>query len=210
VDTDKRECILKAAVRAFSRLGFRKTSIDEVAQEAGVGKGTIYLAVSSKDELFLQAVERELAAFLAEGRKLLPVFDDAVELLSGLVASEVADAARRPLVRGLFVGQTLATVPASEAQVDLLVTHARDNLVHALERLRDGAALRDDLEVDVAARLVQDLEIAALVRAERRSDATLTELDWRRPLATLVRGLRRPLVAVPATRPTPRLRSRTA
>jgi AcrR family transcriptional regulator len=75
VNDDKRECILTAAVRAFSRLGFRKTSIDEVAQAAGVGKGTIYLAVSSKDELYLSAVEREVKGFLASGRKLLGLFD---------------------------------------------------------------------------------------------------------------------------------------
>jgi len=196
VDDDKRECILKAAVRAFSRLGFRKTSIDEVAQEAGVGKGTIYLAVSSKDELFLSAVEREVRGFLAHGRGMLSAFDDAVELLAGLVQSELRESHKRPLVRGLLVGQTLATVPQAELEVDRLQGLARDNLLSALERLRDAAVLREDLEPEVGARLLQDLEIAALMKSERRKEpeAALARLDWRRSIGLLVRGMRRPLV----------------
>lgn len=195
MDDDKRECILKAAVRAFSRMGFRKTSIDEVAQEAGVGKGTIYLAVSSKDELFLSAVEREVRGFLAAGRGLLGGFDDAVELVAGLVKGELREAHRRPLVRGLFVGQTLATVPQAELEVERLQGLARDNLQLALERLRDAAVLREDTEPELGARLLQDLEIAALVRSERKREPeeALAALDWRRTIGLIVRGLRRPV-----------------
>jgi len=201
MDDDKRECILKAAVRAFSRLGFRKTSIDEVAAEAGVGKGTIYLAVASKDELFLSAVEREVRGFLVSGRNVLSAFDDAVELLAGLVQAELREVHKRPLVRQLLVGQTLATVPRSEVEVERLQGLARDNLSSALARLRDAAVLREDLEPDLAARLLQDLEIAALVKTERRKDPeeALARLDWRRSISLMVRGLRRPLAIAPAT-----------
>ncbi len=201
MDEDKKECILKAAVRAFSRMGFRKTSIDEVAQAAGVGKGTIYLAVSSKDELFLSAVEREVRGFLARGRALLPSFDDATELLAALVQAELREALERPLVRGLLVGQTLATVPQAEREVDRLSALCRDNLLSALERLRDAAVLRDDLEPELGARLLQDLEIAALMRSERRQDPelALAAIDWRKTLGLVVRGLRRPVtLASPA------------
>ncbi len=195
MDDDKRECILKAAVRAFSRMGFRKTSIDEVAAEAGVGKGTIYLAVSSKDELFLSAVEREVRGFLASGRQVLGAFDDAVELLAGLVQAELREVHKRPLVRQLLVGQTLATVPQSEVEVDRLQGLARDNLVSALARLRDAAVLREDLEPELGACLLQDLEIAALMKTERKKDPedALARLDWRRSIGLMVRGLRRPL-----------------
>jgi|GEM_PF-5813310 len=199
MDDDKRECILKAAVRAFSKMGFRKTSIDEVAAEAGVGKGTIYLAVSSKDELFLSAVEREVKGFLASGRHVLSAFDDAVELLAGLMSAELREVHKRPLVRQLFVGQTLSTVPQSEVEVDRLQGLARGNLSTALERLRDAAVLREDLEPELGARILQDLEIAALVKTERKQDPeeALAAMDWRRSIGILVRGLRRPLTIAP-------------
>jgi TetR/AcrR family fatty acid metabolism transcriptional regulator len=51
----KREQILRAAVAVFSRRGFRATLVDEIAQEAGVAKGTLYLYFTSKDEMYLEA-----------------------------------------------------------------------------------------------------------------------------------------------------------
>jgi len=48
VEQAKKDCILLEAARAFARFGFKKASIDEIAKEAGVGKGTVYLAAESK------------------------------------------------------------------------------------------------------------------------------------------------------------------
>src|SRR5579871_5869210 len=55
----REERILDAASRLLVRWGYRKTTIDDVAREAGVGKGTIYLHWKDKSELFRAAVMRE-------------------------------------------------------------------------------------------------------------------------------------------------------
>ena len=52
------EHILDTAAALLVRWGFRKTTIDDVAREAGVAKGTIYLHWKNKNELFLAAVMR--------------------------------------------------------------------------------------------------------------------------------------------------------
>lgn len=49
---DKDQRILDAAKTLFSRYGLKKTSIEEIAQHAGLGKGTVYLYFKSKDEIF--------------------------------------------------------------------------------------------------------------------------------------------------------------
>lgn len=49
---DKDQRILDAAKILFSRYGLKKTSIEEIAQHAGLGKGTVYLYFKSKDEIF--------------------------------------------------------------------------------------------------------------------------------------------------------------
>ena len=53
----KRERIIEAAARVFARKGFFSASVAEIASEAGVGKGTIYGYVSSKDDLFFAVFE---------------------------------------------------------------------------------------------------------------------------------------------------------
>lgn len=51
---DKRELIMEAAERLFSWRRFHEITLDEVAREAGVGKGTIYLYFADKEDLFFQ------------------------------------------------------------------------------------------------------------------------------------------------------------
>jgi AcrR family transcriptional regulator len=58
--------IVNAATEAFTRYGFRRASVDEIARAAGVGKGTIYLYYASKRDLFLAAVAEEKRALLPE------------------------------------------------------------------------------------------------------------------------------------------------
>lgn len=50
--------LLDAATTLLLRWGYRKTTIDDVAREAGVGKGTIYLHWKDKNQLFSAAIAR--------------------------------------------------------------------------------------------------------------------------------------------------------
>lgn len=49
---DKRQQIIDAAIKVFSHKGYHKTRMEEIAVEAGIGKGTIYEYFSSKIQLF--------------------------------------------------------------------------------------------------------------------------------------------------------------
>jgi AcrR family transcriptional regulator len=53
-----RESILDATDRLLARFGYRKMTVEDIAAEAGIGKGTIYLHFSSKEEVVLSHVDR--------------------------------------------------------------------------------------------------------------------------------------------------------
>jgi Transcriptional regulator len=53
-----REAILDATDRLLSRYGYKKMTIDELAREVGIGKGSIYLHFASKEEIALTHVDR--------------------------------------------------------------------------------------------------------------------------------------------------------
>jgi len=55
-----RQAIMDAAIRLFSEKGFEKTSVDELAKEAGVGKSTIYGYFHTKNEIFLAFCEDQV------------------------------------------------------------------------------------------------------------------------------------------------------
>lgn len=55
---ERRTQILDAALRLWTRHGFDATSVEAVAREAGIAKGTIYLYFATKEALFAAAAER--------------------------------------------------------------------------------------------------------------------------------------------------------
>ncbi|MFC1477174.1 TetR/AcrR family transcriptional regulator [candidate division KSB1 bacterium] len=52
----KRNAIVRAAMRSAARKGINNIKIDDIAEEAGIGKGTIYEYFSSKEEMFGEAI----------------------------------------------------------------------------------------------------------------------------------------------------------
>ena len=53
-----KEAILDATDRLLARYGYRKMTVEDIAVEAGIGKGTIYLHFASKEEVVLSHVDR--------------------------------------------------------------------------------------------------------------------------------------------------------
>src|SRR5215212_2518602 len=58
--SDKRERILSAAERVFARCGFFAARVSEIAKEASVADGTIYLYFKSKDDLLISLFENRM------------------------------------------------------------------------------------------------------------------------------------------------------
>ena len=56
---ERKEKILRAAKKRFERFGVKKTTMDEVAGDAGISKKTLYELFRSKDELFVSVFIRE-------------------------------------------------------------------------------------------------------------------------------------------------------
>jgi TetR/AcrR family transcriptional regulator, mexJK operon transcriptional repressor len=80
----KRAAIVEAALRLFGRDGFARTSVDAIADEAGVSKRTIYNHYGDKENLFLSVVNETYAAMIARVVELMDKYltdlpDDAIE-----------------------------------------------------------------------------------------------------------------------------------
>jgi TetR/AcrR family transcriptional regulator, fatty acid metabolism regulator protein len=82
---DKRDRILKAAVKVFARNGFHATRVSEVAKAAGVADGTIYLYFKSKEELLFSLFEDRVNKLLTFMREELPKEPDAPSQLRALI-----------------------------------------------------------------------------------------------------------------------------
>ncbi|MEO8597710.1 MAG: helix-turn-helix domain-containing protein [Candidatus Solibacter sp.] len=67
--TEQRRCSLLQAARAvFARQGYANTGVDDIAAQAGIAKGTIYLYFPSKEAIYLAAVLEDARLLAADSR----------------------------------------------------------------------------------------------------------------------------------------------
>jgi AcrR family transcriptional regulator len=157
----KKECILVEAAKCFARFGFKKASVDEIAKQAGVGKGTVYLAADSKEDLYYQVLHREMRAWIAECSQVLDHRKPADKLLAELLGIAMGHLERHPLLCELLFGSTEKTMPEWRDRFVELRALGRANLIEILRLgIRQGV-FRKDLEVETVAALLQDFHLSA-------------------------------------------------
>ncbi len=62
----RQEEIVRAASKRFSRHGFGKTTLDEIARDVRIGKPTIYHYFKSKDELYYSSIDFQSSEFIED------------------------------------------------------------------------------------------------------------------------------------------------
>jgi TetR/AcrR family fatty acid metabolism transcriptional regulator len=79
--TDKREAILRAAIKVFARNGYFNSKVSDIAGEAGIADGTVYLYFKSKEEVLHSVFDRAMEDFISEGKRELAEIGDVREKL---------------------------------------------------------------------------------------------------------------------------------
>ena len=101
----REERILDAATTLPVRWGYRKTTIDDVAREAGVGKGTIYLHWKDKNDLFRAAIWRERQRYSEELQRRIAA-DPEGGLLHRITVHGMLTALSNPLMAAIIRGKS--------------------------------------------------------------------------------------------------------
>jgi TetR/AcrR family fatty acid metabolism transcriptional regulator len=73
---DKREAILRAATRVFAHNGYFNSKVADIAREAGVADGTVYLYFKSKEDILHSIFDRSVDDALAAARKQIELISD--------------------------------------------------------------------------------------------------------------------------------------
>jgi AcrR family transcriptional regulator len=66
LEKERKQNILKAAEKRFSRHGLNKTTLNEIARDLRIGKATIYHYFTTKEDLFFKTIEWEIDLYLED------------------------------------------------------------------------------------------------------------------------------------------------
>jgi AcrR family transcriptional regulator len=147
--------ILDAAIQLFAEFGLKRTSMEDVARRAGVGRATIYRRFAQKDDLVRATIVREGMRFLAGIRLATEGLRDREEaLVSGFVLT-VVNASTHPLVRRLLATEPETTLPYLTINAPQLVDVTRAFFRSVLEEeVAGGLTFNGDLD-DIAELIVR-------------------------------------------------------
>lgn len=84
-DPDKPQQIIEAAVRVFARKGYYNSRVSDIAREAGMAAGTIYLYFKTKDDILVTLFRDKMAEFVGALRKAIAEEPDATAKVRRLV-----------------------------------------------------------------------------------------------------------------------------
>lgn len=85
----RRAEILAAARRVFASRGFHNSTIDDVAESAGIAKGTVYLYYESKHDLYWAALKAGIVAMVEEAEREMRTAPTVREKIHAFIASKI-------------------------------------------------------------------------------------------------------------------------
>src|ERR1700687_297853 len=121
----QREAILMAATAIFLRYGFKKTSMDDVAQAAGVSRQGLYLYFDTKDFLFKEALQYLVSHMISTARSVaedgnLSLRDRLLGVFEGVNGSAFQNASREDAFELLQSAQSAAGALLVQLDRDLM------------------------------------------------------------------------------------------
>ncbi|MDI5963573.1 TetR/AcrR family transcriptional regulator [Streptomyces sp. SL13] len=141
-----RRRLYEAAVTLIAEQGFSATTVDEIAERAGVAKGTVYYNFGGKNDLFTELLRHGVGTLTEALRRsahdALAAGGSRTEALDAMIGAALDFVARRPAFTRLVVAELWRTNRPWQAT---LVT-ARQEAVAVLETVLAEAVERGELD----------------------------------------------------------------
>jgi AcrR family transcriptional regulator len=146
--TSGREGMLDAAESCLQRFGVAKTTVEDVAQAAGLSRATVYRQFGSRDALLLAVAAREADRVATQAELYLRRFDDVGSWLVEGILFCLREIPKRPLLAQFMAPQDLGTTGRMVLNSERMLTIGAEILRPVFEPARREGLLHRDLELD--------------------------------------------------------------
>jgi AcrR family transcriptional regulator len=156
------ERILEAARGELVQFGIRRTSLDDVARSAGVGRATLFRRFPNRDALMNAVAAREARRAISAVDEQVAAIDDPEEFLVAGALAVIREMTGNDLLQRLLVTDRDLMLPLLSGKGAPVLTMGRLYMQFQLERLRaQGANVRGEPEVvsELLARLALSLAL---------------------------------------------------
>ena len=153
--SDKYGRILEAAIKVFAQQGFFHSTISQVAKEAGVADGTIYLYFKNKDDIFRKLFTYKTEQIISRFRKEVEKAGNAKDKLRTLIQCHLEEFQKDPNIAVLYQAETRQSRHKHIEDIIIDLTKTYLSLVgEIIERGQAEGSMRKDLYMGLAKRFI--------------------------------------------------------
>lgn len=187
----RRAEILEAAISVFARKGFHASAISDIAQELGIGHGTIYRYYKNKRDLFdaiLNSLLQQLAAMVTEEPPTTNSLEEYRLQLQRIAESLIGIFYKDPRLAKITFYDSLGVDPEIAQSINGIIDLFASFTEHYLENGMTKGFLRKNMNTQIAARLITAMifEQVKSVSMQQPSEADI-EL-WREEIIRFMIG----------------------
>jgi TetR/AcrR family transcriptional regulator, fatty acid metabolism regulator protein len=151
---DKYHRILEAAVKVFADQGFYESTIAQIAREAGVADGTIYLYFKNKDDILVQFFEFKTKQVFDRFQKIVKKGDNAVEKLTQLIRRHLKEFEKDQNMAVVYQAETRRNSPLVKEQIRQMSKMYLDIVAEIVEQGQMEGCFRKDLYLGLVKRYI--------------------------------------------------------
>jgi TetR/AcrR family fatty acid metabolism transcriptional regulator len=150
----KYEAILRSAIKVFAKNGFFNSKVADVASEAGVADGTVYLYFKNKDDILVSIFDHVTDQALARGRARLAKIDQPLEKLRRIVEGHLELFAGDRDLAVVFQAELRSSTKFMEQFSATRVTEYLDLIRGVIEEGQKRGVFRRELNSTLVAKLL--------------------------------------------------------
>lgn len=153
-NNDKYHRILEAAVKIFAEQGFFQSTISQIAKEAGVADGTIYLYFKNKDDILVHFFSYKAKQIFNRFREDVDRADNAIDKLRSLVRRHLDEFQRDRDMAVVYQVEIHQSRRLIEEQIKAMSKLYLNIITEIVERGQEEGCLRKDLYVSLVKRFI--------------------------------------------------------
>ncbi|RJP94101.1 MAG: TetR/AcrR family transcriptional regulator [Desulfobacteraceae bacterium] len=190
MDRDKKKNeIFQAALKVFARFGYQKTTVDDVASEAGMTKGNVYFYVSSKRDLYEKTVSSALQKWRDTVGEAVAQVDDVVEKFSIMASLSFEYLVGQEELRSILtMDQSIFSLTPREDRFYEINLGAMQLIKDILKQgIKEGRFW--SVDVDPTAELLFSIYIMFLIKRYVKSEGVSAARMYEEGMTIILRGL---------------------